>query len=56
VDVTLDPNTAHPKLILSEDGKQLRPGDKPAVPDNPERLDLGPCVLGKEGFSSGRHY
>uniref|UniRef100_A0A671U3R3 Uncharacterized protein n=1 Tax=Sparus aurata TaxID=8175 RepID=A0A671U3R3_SPAAU len=57
VDVTLDPDTAHPKLILSDDGKQVKHGDvKKNLPDNPERFDKCPCVLAKQSFSSGRFY
>ncbi|KAL0964934.1 hypothetical protein UPYG_G00274630 [Umbra pygmaea] len=57
VDVTLDPDTAHRKLILSDDGKQVKHGDiMQNVPDNPERFNPVVSVLGKEGFSSGRFY
>ncbi|XP_063322598.1 E3 ubiquitin-protein ligase TRIM21-like [Pelmatolapia mariae] len=57
VDVTLDPHTAHPKLILSDDGKQVHCGDKKKkCPDNPERFSEEIVVSGKQSFSSGRFY
>ncbi|XP_067441730.1 E3 ubiquitin-protein ligase TRIM21-like isoform X2 [Thunnus thynnus] len=57
VDVTLDPDTAHPKLILSDDTKQVNHGDvKKNLPDNRERFSDFPRVLGKQSFSSGRFY
>ncbi|XP_040019816.2 E3 ubiquitin-protein ligase TRIM21 [Gasterosteus aculeatus] len=57
VDVTLDPDTAHPKLILSDDGKQVKHGDvRKNLPDNPERFNQCVLVLGKQSFSSGRFY
>ncbi|XP_076155939.1 E3 ubiquitin-protein ligase TRIM21-like [Alosa pseudoharengus] len=57
VDVTLDPVTAHPKLLLSADRKEVRCGDKPQkVPPSPLRFDSCACVLATQRFASGRHY
>ncbi|XP_058625465.1 E3 ubiquitin-protein ligase TRIM35-like [Onychostoma macrolepis] len=53
--VILDPNTAHPDLVLSDDLTSVRYSDYQPVPDNPERFDRCECVLGSEGFNTGTH-
>ncbi|XP_076144501.1 E3 ubiquitin-protein ligase TRIM21-like [Alosa pseudoharengus] len=57
VDVTLDPDTAQFKLILSADGKEVNHGNtRQNVRDSPKRFGPVICVLGKQGFSSGKFY
>ncbi|KAJ3581828.1 hypothetical protein NHX12_016187, partial [Muraenolepis orangiensis] len=55
VEVTLDPDTAHPHLILSDDGKQVHDGDVvKELPDNTKRFTRYLNVLTRQSFSSGR--
>ncbi|KAK1805561.1 hypothetical protein P4O66_019227 [Electrophorus voltai] len=56
-EITLNPMTAYPFLILSEDRKQLKRGEKlQFYRTSPQRFDVWSCVAAKEGFESGRHY
>ncbi|NXE84974.1 BT1A1 protein, partial [Cochlearius cochlearius] len=53
--VTLDPGTAQSQLVLSADQRSVSQGARQrGWLDNPERFDPWPCVLGCEGFDSGR--
>ncbi|XP_063049006.1 E3 ubiquitin-protein ligase TRIM39-like [Engraulis encrasicolus] len=57
VNVILDPDTAHPNLIVSPDGKQVKYADRRQnLPDTPKRFNINSNVLGRKGFSSGKFY
>ncbi|XP_048376329.2 zinc-binding protein A33-like [Stegostoma tigrinum] len=55
--LTLDPRTAQPRLVLSEDLTAVHAGDvRRNLPNGRERFEPCTCVLSSQGFSSGRHY
>ncbi|KAM8757580.1 E3 ubiquitin-protein ligase TRIM35-like [Acanthopagrus schlegelii] len=53
--VILDPNTADPELIVSEDLTSVRSGEKKLLPKNPKRTKFPCCVHSSSGFISGIH-
>ncbi|XP_072094312.1 zinc-binding protein A33-like [Mobula birostris] len=57
VSVTLDVETANLELKVSEDRKSVRRTEtRWNLPDTGKRFTDWPCVLGSEGFTSGRCY
>ncbi|KAM6945462.1 E3 ubiquitin/ISG15 ligase TRIM25-like isoform 1-T1 [Aplochiton taeniatus] len=56
-DLTLDPNTAHRNLSLSEENRKVtwRRKEQP-YPDHPERFDYWTQVLCREGLTGSRWY
>ncbi|KAM4611626.1 butyrophilin subfamily 1 member A1-like [Polymixia lowei] len=56
-DVTLDPDTAYPRLTVSEDKKSVSFGElNKALSITEIRFLDGQCVLGTVGYEKGRHY
>lgn len=56
-DLSLDPETASPKLVVSEDYKSVKRllFDQDLSP-NLRRFDQDPCILAQQRFEAGRHY
>lgn len=58
VDVKLDPATAHRRLVLSKEGKEVKDGGEEdgQTSDDPERFDWFGSVLGVNCLTSGKSY
>lgn len=57
MDVRFDGSTAHRRLILSDDGKEVKDGgEDQEVDDGPGRFDLFGSILGLHGLTSGKSY
>ncbi|XP_074872824.1 uncharacterized protein LOC142024594 [Carettochelys insculpta] len=54
--ITLDAGTAHPNISIAEHKSFTHKTEPQQVPSNPKRFDATVCVLGSEGFTSGKHY
>lgn len=55
VDLTMDPQTAHPSLIISRDRKSMT-YKAPSGLHDPQVRASYPAVLSSEAFDAGRHY
>ncbi|KAM4612119.1 E3 ubiquitin-protein ligase TRIM39-like [Polymixia lowei] len=56
-DITIDPDTAGPWLMVSEDGKAVRQSPKKQkVPGSSTRFTENLFALAKQGLNTGKHY
>ncbi|XP_004695745.1 PREDICTED: E3 ubiquitin-protein ligase TRIM38 [Condylura cristata] len=56
VSVTLDPDSAHEDLAVSENWRRVTCEGPQMRPKTSERFSMFPCVLGCESFTLGRYY
>ncbi|KAM6949163.1 uncharacterized protein FYW47_015555 [Aplochiton taeniatus] len=57
VDVKLDTETAHPRLVVSDDGKEVRDeGESQSLPRGPNSFDCHGSVLALKKLVSGKSY
>ncbi|XP_078501881.1 E3 ubiquitin-protein ligase TRIM39-like isoform X2 [Lissotriton helveticus] len=57
VPIIMDPDTAHPKLVVSKDWRYVRwTSNMRVLPYRSKRFSTICAVVGTQGFSSGRHY
>ncbi|XP_032997424.1 zinc finger protein RFP-like [Lacerta agilis] len=55
--VTLDPMTAHPRFVVFDGQKAVAWGSvRQELPYSTRRFDPSRCVLGSQGFTSGKHH
>ncbi|XP_062285724.1 golgin subfamily A member 4 isoform X2 [Scomber scombrus] len=55
--VIFDPDTTHPRVVLSADNTEMSTAERELnVPNLPGRFDVALAALGSPGFSSGRQY
>ncbi|XP_006877327.1 PREDICTED: butyrophilin-like protein 8-like, partial [Chrysochloris asiatica] len=54
--VTLDPDTAHPQLIISNLKSVTHREVPQEVPSSKKRFKKRQCVVASQGFSAGKHY
>ncbi|XP_041723919.1 butyrophilin subfamily 1 member A1 isoform X2 [Coregonus clupeaformis] len=56
VDVTLDRDTAHPRLTVFDDNKSVKIGDLRRESGTEKRFEEKQCVLGIKGYDTGTRY